>query len=814
MHPIAHALRKLAHTPTFTLLSILTLALGLTAATAIFSVVNGVLLEPLPYPEADELVMVGHSAPGIDLTRLGISIGLYKHYRDHADTLRGIGLVRGASLSLTPEGGTPRQLRGWRVTPGFFGILGVSPVGRAWLAEEGLPGADPVVILSDELRRRSFGDAADVLGREIDLDGVAHEVVGVMPPGFEIFDRETEILVPLVVDPENQDIGNFNSRGIARLREGTSVAVAATELQQTAARLEEIFPDQNAASVLANSDFFVRVETLRETVVGDVETSLWIVLGGVALVLLIACANVANLFLVRAEGRQQEIAVRLALGAGRRDLILSAMVESLLLSLAAGVVGLAGAAAAVRSLVGLGPQNLPRLGEIGVDDRAVAVCAALTIVTGVAFGLISGWNRTRDLAVVLKDGGRASTGGRERHRARFLLVGAQIALALVLLVCSGLMVRSFLRLSAVDPGFESEGILTAGLSLPATSYESDAEIASFYQRLTERVTSLPGVVSAGAISYLPLQGTVWSQGYSLEDFPTESGGLPPVFSSFNVTPGALETLGIRLLSGRMLTRADAENRTDAVVVSASLARHYWNEQEALGKRIGPEEPTEEEGDRWVTIVGVVEDIHIRALETQPEEVVYFSILGEGGGRRTSGRMTVLVKTDGDDPMRLADSLRQAVWDLDAHLPISRLRTLDAVVQAAKARTSFTVVLLMIAGAVSLLLGSVGTFAIVSYLVSQRTQEIGVRMAVGARQLDIVLLVMRQGLVLALGGTAVGVGAALVVTRWLESILFEIDPLDPVTFVLVPLLLTAIALTASFFPALRAAKVQPTVALVR
>ena len=345
MPPIAHALRKLAHTPTFTLLSILTLALGLTAATAIFSVVNGVLLEPLPYPEADELVMVGHSAPGIDLTRLGISIGLYKHYRDHADTLTGIGLVRGASFSLTPEGGTPRQLRGWRVTPGFFRVLGVSPVGRAWLAEEGLPGADPVVILSDELRRRSFGDAADVLGREIDLDGVAHEVVGVMPPGFEIFDRETEILVPLVVDPENQDIGNFNSRGIARLREGTSVAVAATELQQTAARLEEIFPDQNAASVLANSDFFVRVETLRETVVGDVETSLWIVLGGVALVLLIACANVANLFLVRAEGRQQEIAVRLALGAGRRDLILSAMVESLLLSLAAGVVGLAGAAA-------------------------------------------------------------------------------------------------------------------------------------------------------------------------------------------------------------------------------------------------------------------------------------------------------------------------------------------------------------------------------------------------------------------------------------------------------------------------------------
>ncbi|MCP4844381.1 MAG: FtsX-like permease family protein [Actinomycetia bacterium] len=287
-----------------------------------------------------------------------------------------------------------------------------------------------------------------------------------------------------------------------------------------------------------------------------------------------------------------------------------------------------------------------------------------------------------------------------------------------------------------------------------------------------------------------------------------------MFSSFNVTPGALETLGIRLLSGRMLTRADAENRTDAVVVSASLAGHYWNGQEALGKRIGPEEPTEEEGDRWVTIVGVVEDIHIRALETQPEEVVYFSMLGEGGGRRTSGRMTVLVKTDGDDPMRLADSLRQAVWDLDAHLPISRLRTLDAVVQAATARTSFTVVLLMIAGAVSLLLGSVGTFAIVSYLVSQRTQEIGVRMAVGARQLDIVLLVMRQGLVLALGGTAVGVGAALVVTRWLESILFEIDPLDPVTFVLVPLLLTVIALIASFFPALRAAKVQPTVALVR
>ncbi len=818
MNRIAYALRKLARTPTFTFLSILTLALGLTAATTIFSVVNGILLEPLPYPETDELVMIRHSAPGLDLNRLGISVGLYKHYRDNAGSFEGISMFRRASFSLTGGGGDPEQLRGWQMTPGFFTVLGVLPVGRPWLAAEGLPGAAPVVILSDELRRR-FGDTTDILGHKIDLDGVAHEVVGVMPPGFKILDQDAELFLPLALDPENLDIGNFSGSGMARLKDGTSTAAATTELQQTASQLEEIFPEQSAASVLANADFFVKMESLRESVVGDIEASLWILLATVGLVLLIACANVANLFLVRAEGRQQEIAVRLALGAGRRELIHDATVESLVMSLAAGVAGLAGAALAVRGLIEFGPRNLPRLDEIGIDGRVVAVCAFLTLLTGLAFGLISGWQRIRDLSIALKDGGRASTGGRERHRARFLLVGAQISLALVLLVCAGLMVRSFLRLSAVDPGFTSDGILTAALSLPASSYETDVEVASFYSRLTERVAALPGVVSAGAISYLPLQRSMWAQGFSLEDFPTETGGLPPVFGLFNVTPGAFDTLGIRLLSGRLLSRADADNRTGAILVSTSLARHYWGEKEAIGKRIGPEEPDEaggpeEAGDPWYTIVGVVEDIRVRTLETEPEEVIYFSILGKGESRRSSRRMTVVARTDSEirDAILLANPLRQAVWELDAHLPISRLRTLDSVVEASKARTSFTVVLLMIAGAVSLLLGSVGTFGIISYLVTQRTQEIGVRMALGAGRLHIILLVMREGLILALGGTSVGVAASLVVTRWLESILFEIDPLDPMTFVLVPILLATIALVATFFPALRAASVQPTVAL--
>ncbi|MCP4664231.1 MAG: ABC transporter permease [bacterium] len=809
MSHLRQAVRKLRQSPGFTILSVLTLAVGIAATTAIFSVVNAVLLRPLPFPDSERLVVPTHDM--VDATAINQSDATYVRYREHNRVFEDIAIRSWTSAALTGMG-DPERLRAMAVTASFFRVLRLGPVlGRAFEEAEERPGAPPVVILGDGLWRRRFGAEREILGRTIELDGVKREIIGVMPPGFDFPARRIEVWLPLEIDPVNTVLGRISFPCVARLRGGVSVEAAEADLNRLLADMEEAFPGDSTGPELARAGFTARVMPLRDVVVGEVEATLWILLGTVSLVLAIACANVANLFLVRSEGRLREVAVRTALGATRARLMTGSLTESVLLGVLAGLVGLLGAWGAIRLLVAFTPGHTPRLHEVGIDGRVVAFTAAVAILTGLLFGLIPALRaRVGDLGAVLKEGGRRTSGGRGRYRARQLLVGAQVALALVLLLGSGLMVRSFLNLSGLDPGFRAAHVLSFQLSLPEARYPEGASTARFFQQLTERIETLPGVESVGATSSLPLGGHYHGRGHLVEDSLLEPDGVPPSFKTNFVAPGYFATLGIALKEGRPIERSDHENRRAVAVVSESLARRYWPDESALGKRLTVEE---QGGGPWYTIVGVVGDVRSFRLTDEPPEAVYYSMLPTEGAEHgwTARDMTVVVRTQGE-PTALVDSLRREVSALDPSLPMAYVETLEEVLWEAKAPMAFTVVMLVVAAAVSLLLGAVGTFGIISHLVSQRTQEIGVRMALGARRSEVVGMVLREGLVLAGAGAGVGLAGAVGLTRWLESILFQVSPLDPVTFFSVPVVLVAVAMLASWQPAQRASRVDPMVAL--
>ena len=810
MNQLRQAAHRLARDPGFSLLAILTLALGIAANTAIFGVVHGILLRPLPYPEADRLVIAGHSAPGLDLAGIGQSEPLFLRYREHNRSFSGMALFRSRSAALTGEG-EPERLDGAQVSSGFFATLGVAPSrGRDFVVADEQPGAPPVAVLGDALWHRRFGADPQIVGRTIVLDGVAHEVVGVAPPDLR-YPPDAELYAAMTFDPEDLRLGAFSTNGLARLRDGVSIEAAVTDLNRLIADLEATFPGESAAPVLARAGFVAEARTLREDVVGEVESRLWMLLGVVAVVLLIACANVANLFVVRGEARQRETAVRVALGASRRRLAREALAESVILSVAAGALGLLGAAGAIRLLVRFGPAELPRLSEVSIDGRVVSFDFALALATGIAFGLLPLVQpRLRRLAETLSDGARGSIGGKARAGARRVLVGAQVALALVLLIAAGLMVRSFARLADIDLGFRPAGAVTATVSLPASSYQDDETAARFYRGLVDRLRALPGVTGAGVTSMLPLAGQFSGSGHRFEDRPASEQELPVVLGTAYVTAGTVETIGIPLRAGRTLEPADAEHRTGAVLVSESLARVRWPGEDPLGKRLFPGGPPEDDPDPWYTVVGVVGDVR-NILVEEPPEIVYYPLLAKTDDLWTIRDASVVLRTGGD-PMALVEALRRTVWDLDPTLPIANVRTLDERVRQARAETAFTVVLLLIAAAVSLTLGTVGTFGIVSYLVARRRSEIGVRMALGARAADVAALVVREGLIVAGAGGAIGLLAAAAATRWMESILFEVSPLDPATFLGVSAVLLAAVLAATWIPARRAARIDPALAL--
>ena len=811
LNDLRYALRGLFRHPAFTAVAVLTLALGIGANTAVFTLVDGVLIRPLSFPDPEGLISLQHlGREGQD--ELPISDGLYLLYREQASSLDGIAMYAGTAMNLV-SGGEPERVPVQAVTPGFFDVLGVSPVlGRAFLPEEELPGAEPVAILSHGLWERTFGGDPEVLGRTLDLNGLSFRVVGVMPEDFGYPNRDPQLWVPYTVDPAQANLASFGAGGIARLSPGSSIESVYAELQGLISRLGELFPDSGQPAFLAEVGLRARVRPLKEVLVGDVSTTLWVLLGTVGFVLLIACANVANLLLVRAETRQREMALRLAMGAGRREIVRFFMGESLILALAGGGLGVLVSSWALGISTRFIPTDLPRMAEVGVDLRVLGFTALITLGCALFFGFFPLLRYgAGDLANQLKEGGgRGATGGRDRHRLRNGLVVLQVAMALILLVGAGLMFRSFLALRALDPGFRVEGILTARISVPPAEGGGSEETIGLYRQLRDRMEGLPGVEVVGMTLSAPLAGGVPLTTIGVEDHPRGPDEMP-IFSNWVlVNEGYFETMGIRLLEGRTFQTGDGAGGTRAAVVSESFARHWWPDSSPLGRRLGDDGGVD--GVDWWQIVGVVADVHQQSLESDPEEMVYYPLtIGPAAAPQTARSLDILVRTSGD-PLQLVPALRRELRDLNPRIPLSNPRTMEAVFGAATARTTFAMAMLGAASGIALLLGLVGIYGVISYVVAQRTKEIGIRMALGATGSSVKGMVVRQGLVLATVGVAVGLLAASLLSSVMSSILFGVSALDPVTYGSVAVAMIGVAALASWVPAVRASSVDPNHAL--
>jgi len=803
------ALRSLGRSPAFAGISVLTLALGIGANTAVFTLVDGVVLRPLPYRESDRLVSVQHlGRDGAD--ELPTSTGLYLLYRERSRTLASLGLSQQLAVNLSGEG-EPERVDGQGVTPGLFDVLGVAPaIGQGFTEEQGRPGGEPVVILSDALWRTRFGGNANVIGTTVVVDGVSRRIVGVMPRGFAYPDERARLYIPMVIIPEAAPIANFTAQGVGRLADGATAASVQAELQSFIGRLSEFYPQSGAVAFLAEVGLKAKVVSLKESVVGDLSRTLWILLGTVGFVLLIACANVANLFLVRAEGRQRELAVRRALGGGRWAVVRPFLAESLILGVAGGLAGLAVASFAVRGAAALAPANLPRMHEIGMDVRVLAFTGALSLLSALLFGVLPmlPYRRTA-LSGQLKEGGtRGTTGARERHRIRNGLVVAQVALALVLLVGSGLMLRSFMALRTVDPGFDAGSVLTVRLAVPQGEMAQPVQAAAFYRQLLDALAAQPGVQYAGAGSGVPLSGLGVGFGSTeVEDHPRAQDELPVMASGVRVAAGYVEALGIRVLEGRSLLPSDGATGFRAVLVSQSFARHWWPNGSALGRRV-----RNGSGEEWYEIVGVTEDVHFGDLQQNAEEMIYFpALFGPVAQPFVARAMDIVMRVSGD-PLAFLPELRRQVWALNPRIPLANPRTLESVLATSMGRMSFTMVMLASASSVALLLGMVGIYGVISYVVTQRTREIGVRLALGASGATVRTMVVRQGAALALAGVFIGLLAAGALSSIMRSQLFGVGILDPLTYASVALVLAIVSIVASWVPAHRAASVHPAVAL--
>ena len=808
-------LRGFRRSPGFILITVLTLGVGIGANSAIFTVVNSVLIRPLPYPESERLVAVWNTAPGFDMDRLEHSDATYLLYRENNRVLEDLGIYWNDSVTLT-GGEQPERVAACGATGSLFNVLRVpAALGRNLREDDERPGAEPVAVLSHEHGQRRFGGDPGAIGSTLRVDGVERRVVGVMPRSFRFPAPDTAVWLPMTIDRANLREGDFNYPAVGRLTPGVTAERAAREMSPLVWRIPEIAGSDIPREMIRNARMALLVRPLRDDLVGDISRVLWLLLGSVGLILLIACANVANLFLVRAEERQREVAVRSALGASSAGILRLFLAESVVLGLLGGAAGIALAVAGVRLLVRLQPPGIPRLDEIGVDGAVLAFTVLLSILSGLLFGGLAALrHRTPDLVPALKDGGRGGTAGRGRHRARNVLVAAQVALALVLLVGAGLMVRSFVHLMSVDPGVDPQGVLTARLDLPKTVYPDVHATARFVQQALERLRAVPGVQSAGAVSLLPLSGSNSSSSHSIEDHPLPPDVLPPMLGTRFVSPGYFEAMGIPVIEGQVFDRIDPATRSPGVIVSEAVARRFWPGRSALGRRVTP--GIDESDSPWFTIVGVVGSVRERALEQDPAEVVYYPLVRQAvhdeGEEEWVPRTLALVVRTGQAPESLVKPVREAIWSLDPNLPLSQVRTMEEVIERSTARTSFTMLLLVIAAAMALLLGAVGIYGVISYVVSQRTQEIGVRMALGARRRDIVRMVLGEGLLVTAAGLVLGLAGAWAVTRLMVALLFGVEPTDPATFAAVPLVLAAVALVASWLPARRAADVEPLEAI--
>ena len=807
---LRYGVRTFLKNPGFTAIAVITLALGIGANTAIFSVVHAVLLRPLPYPDSDRLAMVWQKYTKRGWGIVSVSYPNFAAIREQSQVFDNSSAAAYGEFNLTADGG-PERLIGLRVSADFFAVLGVSPaIGRAILPEEDKAGAQRVVILSQGLWQRRFGSDSGIVGKPLTLNGASYTVVGVMPPDFQypppftvtiassaIAVPKADLWVPLAVAVNEAGVGTRAYQMIGRLKPGVSPAQAQAEMNTIAERLEQQYPGPNTGLELS-------LTTLHEQVVGSVRRALWVLFGVVGFILLIACANVANMLLARASGRRKELAVRLALGASRLRLIRQLLTESVMLASAGGALGLLLANWGCELLIAINPDKIPRATEIRINWYALGFTAAVTLLTGVIFGLAPALSASRlDLNESLKEGGRSATGSFASGRSRQLLVVAEVALSLVLLIGAGLMIRSFARLLAVDPGFKPERLLTLRLNLPSANYGAQRQQAAFYQQLMERIERLPGVEAVAAINSLPLTGDRNNARLTIEGRQRANPNEPTHTANRVISPGYFRALGIPLQRGRAFTAGDAEGTPAVAIINQTAARVFWPNEDPLGKRIAPDGfPS----GTWLTIVGVVSDVRHFALGAEPQPEVYWPYT------QTPDQSINLLIRATVDPLSLAGAARSEIWAIDKTLPVSDVKTMDELLSGSVAQPRFYALLLTAFAVVALLLAAVGLYGVMSYAVNQRAHEIGVRMALGARPRDALWLIVNQGMVLTLAGVAAGVVAAWALTRVLKNLLFGVSATDPAIFLGIALLLAGVASLACYLPARRATKVDPMTAL--
>jgi putative ABC transport system permease protein len=818
-----HNIRGLWRRPGFAAAAVLTLALGIGATTAIFSVVYGVLIKPLPYPEADALVSLRLTAPGLDPNEHGIAPSMYYTYREENRTFEHVGLWANGGQTLTGDG-EPEQLAALVVTQGTLEALGVQPLlGRLFSEAEytsAAQGDDPV-ILSYAFWQRRFGGDESVVGRTLTLDSRPWQVVGVMPPDFRFlnFSPTPAVISAIRTDGSQMTfartvslpitLGNLGFNAFARLKQGVTLAEANADVSRMLPIWLDAWPPPPGLSREAIADWRIApgLKPLKDNIVGGIAGMLWVLMGTVGAVLLIACANVANLLLARADARQQELAIRAALGAGRWRIATEHLRESLVLGVLGGVAGLALAYAALEILAVLSPANLPRVEEITVNPVILVFTVTVTVVSSLLFGSIPAVKQAFMSDAPLVGSARGASAGRGRSRARNALIVVQVALAVVLLVGAGLMIRTFLALNAVDAGFAPENVQVARINVPPTVMPEAERYGRVQRDILERIEALPGVTAAGFSYGVPMERRVLEGAIFVEDRPYAVGELPPSRRFKFISPGYLETLGTRLIAGRDITWPDVEQGGMVALVSENLARELWGApQAAIGKRI-----REDASGIWREIVGVTQDVHEDVLYERPPPIVYWPVMMQGfSGVARYGRPAIAyaIRSERAGTESLMSEVRRAVWASNPDLPIFLVTTLKDLLAATLARTSFALVILAVAGTMALCLGVVGIYGVISYVVSQRAREIGIRLALGARPRAVRRMFVLRSLAVATIGVAAGLAAATAFGRWMASLLFEVRPLDPMTYVGVLALLFAAIWLAAYLPARRAAALDP------
>jgi len=806
-------LRRLGRAPLFTAITLITLAAGVGANTVIFSVLEGVLLKPLPYAHSNDLVGVWLTAPGLDLKDLNISPSTYFILRDQNQSFEDIGVYSSDSLSVTGTA-EPERVSALDVTDGLLPVLGVTPVlGRSFSRADDTPGAPDTVMLTYGYWQHKLGGDPAVIGRTLIVDGKSRQIIGVLPRNFTFLDmNDLALLIPSQFDRATLKLGNYSFRSLARLKPGVTMARASADFARLIPVVFRSFPAPEGFSlkIFENARLSPNIRPLKQDVVGDIGGVLWLLMGSIAMVLLIACANVANLLLVRMEGRRQELAIRSALGAGWKQIAADLLFESAILGVAGSAIGLALAFGALRALVAMAGSSLPRVNEIGIDLPVLLFTFCISLLASLLCALIpivkfAGVRSGRGL----HEGGRALSQTRQQHRARNVLVVVQVALALVLLICSGLMIRTFRALTHVQPGFyDPATVQTFRISIPeAIVPESKPEdVTRMEENILHKIEAIPGVSSSAFSSSIPMDGNNSNDPVFAQDRTYREGDLPMRRFKF-VSPGFLAAVGTPMVAGRDFTWAEIYGKTPVAIVSENMAREYWgNPANALGRRVRVSTV-----DDWREVVGVAGDVHDDGLNQDAPTTTYWPILmGRFEGQTTAARRDVAyaIRSPRAGSAAFLTEVRQAVWSVNGNLPLAAVYTMEHFYKTSMARTSFTLVMLGVAGGMALLLGVVGIYGVIAYSVSQRRREIGIRMALGAQQQSVSGMFVRQGLSLAVVGVACGLVTAIIVMRFMSAVLFNVNPVDPLTYLAVSTGIVAVASLASYLPARRATTVDP------